>query len=354
MDVKKILIFSLAYYPRVGGAEVAIKEITDRISDIEFHMVTLRFSAADAPQEKLGNLVVHRIGGPKWWYPVGAALKARALDKRQHFDGAWAMMSYMALPALFFGRPYALTLQDGDTEGHVFGRLRILPFLPLLRLGFKNARAMSALSTFLAEWGRKQGFRGTVEIVPNGADIQKFAGEKIAHDGVVLITTSRLVHKNAVDDVIRALPQLPGMRFVVLGTGPEEAKLKELAVGLPVEFIGHVDHADLPRYLHAADVFVRPSRSEGFGASFAEAFAAGLPVIATREGGLADFITPEVAWPVEKDRPDQIALQIKAILGNPQEAQRVVENARRLVVEKYDWNLIARDMRERVFARLFI
>ena len=58
--MKKILIFSLAYYPRVGGAEVAVKEITDRLPDIEWHMLTMRFSAADAAEERLGNVMVHR------------------------------------------------------------------------------------------------------------------------------------------------------------------------------------------------------------------------------------------------------------------------------------------------------
>ena len=63
--VKKILIFSLAYYPNfVGGAEVAIKEITDRISpeDFEFHMITLRFDSRLPKTEKIGNIFVHRIG----------------------------------------------------------------------------------------------------------------------------------------------------------------------------------------------------------------------------------------------------------------------------------------------------
>jgi len=60
--MKKILIFSLAYYPQVGGAEVALKEITDRIPDIEFHLLTLRFNAADVAEEKIGNIFVHRIG----------------------------------------------------------------------------------------------------------------------------------------------------------------------------------------------------------------------------------------------------------------------------------------------------
>jgi len=62
---KKILIFSLAYYPKhVGGAEVALKEITDRIdpAHIEFHMVTNRFDSTLPKTEKVGNVLVHRIG----------------------------------------------------------------------------------------------------------------------------------------------------------------------------------------------------------------------------------------------------------------------------------------------------
>ena len=63
--VKKILIFSLAYYPRfVGGAEVAIKEITDRIDPkgVAFHMVTLRFDSNLPKTEKIGNVAIHRVG----------------------------------------------------------------------------------------------------------------------------------------------------------------------------------------------------------------------------------------------------------------------------------------------------
>jgi hypothetical protein len=66
--MKKILIFSLNYYPRfIGGAEVAIKEITDRISpeEIEFHMITLRFDSALPAVEKIGNVLVYRIGFTK-------------------------------------------------------------------------------------------------------------------------------------------------------------------------------------------------------------------------------------------------------------------------------------------------
>jgi teichuronic acid biosynthesis glycosyltransferase TuaC len=362
--VKKILIFSLAYYPRVGGAEVAIKEITDRISDVEFEMITMRFSHKDVPQEKVGNVLVHRVGQSggyvsKILFAHRAARLARQLHAQKKFDGAWAMMSYMVLPIVFakLGIPYALTLQEGDTEHHMFGRLRVWPVLGLLKRGFREARVVSALSTFLAAWARRMGYRGEVEIVPNGADIKKFEGEKIPHQGTVLITSSRLVHKNAVDDIIRALPLVPEVRLQIAGVGPDEGMLKKLAdelgVAERIEWLGFVDHSKLPTLLHAADIFIRPSRSEGFGSSFAEAFAAGLPVIATQEGGLKDFITPEVAWPVQKDSPHQIVAQIRAILSNPERTTVVVERAKQLAVARYDWQLIARDMREKVFSRLF-
>ncbi len=363
--MKKILIFSLAYYPHVGGAEVAIKEITDRISNIEFHMITMRFSAADAAVEKVGNVLVYRVGNgdsylDKVLFNLRAARVAKKIHQQEKFDACWAMMSYMLLPVVIarLGIPYAFTLQEGDTERYMFRRLRILPFLSLLHRGFRGASAASALSTFLAAWATRMGYKGEVAIVPNGADIAHFSGPAIAHEGAILVTSSRLVHKNAIDDVLRTLVLLPEARFKVAGEGPEESKLRALARGLGVEnrveWLGFVPHAKLPALLHAADVYIRPSRSEGFGASFPEAMAAGAPVITTQEGGLKDYITPEVAWVVEKDRPDQIASQIKAILGNPEQTKRVIENARQMVLHKYDWEIIARDMREKVFSRLFL
>ncbi|MDP2665464.1 MAG: hypothetical protein Q8P23_02340, partial [bacterium] len=121
--VKIILIFSLAYYPNfVGGAEVAIKEITDRISpeEIEFHVLTLRFDSRLPKTEKIGNVVVHRIGfsrpSPtiddlkkfplllnKYWFQFVTALTASRLNRVHHFDGIWAMMAHSCgIPAGIF------------------------------------------------------------------------------------------------------------------------------------------------------------------------------------------------------------------------------------------------------------
>jgi len=174
------------------------------------------------------------------------------------------------------------------------------------------------------------------------------------------------VHKNAVDDVLRALPLVPeNVHFIILGVGPDEAMLKKLAADLKVErrvqFVGHIGHEELPKYLQACDIFTRPSRSEGFGASFAEAMAAGLPVITTQEGGIADFLfdekrnpeKPITGWAVDKDSPKEIAAAIQDIMANPEKVRAVVATAKQMVVEKYDWDIIAKQMREKVFGRLF-
>lgn len=371
--MKRVLIFSLAYYPHVGGAEVAIKEITDRIGDIEFDMVTLRFGG-EPKEERIGKVLVHRVGMgsgyiSKVLYLPLAAAEAFVLHRQKKFDAAWAMMSYMLIPLMMLrmmgvSLPYVLTLQEGDTESHMFSRLRVLLFLPFINAGFRKASVVQAISTYLGAWAYKRGFAGPLEVIPNGVDAKRFNIEHAPHEGVVLITSSRLVHKNGIDTVIRALPLIPKARFVVCGAGPDEQALKSLARECGVEaritFKGYIDHAELIEEMRHADIFIRPSRSEGMGNSFIEAFAAGLPVVATQEGGIADFLfdakknpdKPTTGWAVGKDSPAEIAKAIEEILGNPEATKKVVENARQLALIKYDWDLIAKDMRARVFAKV--
>jgi 1,2-diacylglycerol 3-alpha-glucosyltransferase len=253
------------------------------------------------------------------------------------------------------------------------------PLWPFFVQGFKRADIVQPLSTFLANWARARGCTGAIEIIPNAVSVAHFSKsfseeEKVqvrsrfkkTSQDILMVTTSRFVTKNAVDDVIRSLALLPPhVRFVIYGTGPDEAMLRELVANLRLEdrvyFEGQVSHADMPLALQSCDIFIRPSRSEGFGASFVEAMASGLPVIATQEGGIADFLfdekrnpsIPTTGWAVDKDAPDQIAAAVLDIINRPEKVREVVERARRMVREKYDWDIIARDMHERVFLPLF-
>ncbi|TAJ14092.1 glycosyltransferase family 4 protein [Patescibacteria group bacterium] len=401
--MKRVLIFSLAYYPKyIGGAEVAIKEITDRIrpDEIEFHMVTLRFDSALPKVEKVGNVLVHRIGFTgkeptmadlkkfplalnKFLYQVWAPFYALRLHSKYHYDALWAMMAHATgiaagIFTLLVPRiKYALTLQEGDPPEYIERLAR--PVWPMFKRAFTRADTIQVISTFLGTWAKRMGYRGEPVVIPNAVDIRHFSqifsleeidktkkelGKK---DGdVFLITTSRLVHKNGIDTVIQALPHLPfEVKFIVFGIGPDEEKLKTLAHELRVpdrvQFRGQASHKDIPRFLKASDIFIRPSRSEGMGNSFVEAFVAGIPVIATQEGGISDFLfdakrNPDeqtTGWAVEKDSAHDVRDAVLDIMQNESRVQEVVSHANKIAVEKYDWDKIARAIELSIFKALF-
>ncbi len=399
--MKRVLIFSLAYFPKhVGGAEVAIKEKTDRMRDIEFHMVTLRYDSTLPVVEQVGNVLVHRIGftrpNPtmsdlkrfplhlnKHFFQLLAAWKALRLHREYHYDATWAMMAHSCgVPAAVFKFfrpqvPFVLELQEGDPPEHIERLAR--PLWPLFSRAFTSADAIAVISNSLGRWAKRRGFKKEPVLVPNAVDTAHFSQDYPAAvldetrdelgkrmGDIFLVTTSRLVHKNAVDDVIRALPLLPEhVRFVVFGIGPDEATLKALAARLGVasrvDFRGQAGHAELPRLLKACDIFIRASRSEGMGNSFVEAMAAGLPVIATQEGGIADLLfdakrnpdRPTTGWAVDRDSPQQIAEAVKDMMNDSEKTRAVARTGKAMVAEKYDWDLVARKMRDEVFEPLF-
>ena len=400
---KKILIFSLAYYPKhIGGAEVAIKEITDRINpaEYEFHLLCNRFDSTLPRQEVIGNVIVHRIGlttkNPsmadlrklplhlnKILYQWYAVWQAKRLHRQYRFDGIWAMMAHSTgVPAGQFkkhfpGVKYVLTLQEGDPPEYIEQKMK--PFGVAFDEAFTRADVIQVISTFLGRWAKQKGFAGEPILIPNAVNTahftQTYPAETLASvrqsfgfapTDTLLVTTSRLVHKNAVDDVVRAIALLPeSVKFIIFGTGPDEEKLKalitELKVTNRVQLRGQITHAEMPQYLKACDIFIRPSRSEGMGNSFVEAMAAELPVIATQEGGIADFLfdakrnpeKPTTGWAVDADAPEQIRDAVLEIIDSPEVTKDVVARAKAMALEKYDWNLIAARMESEVFRPLF-
>jgi glycosyltransferase involved in cell wall biosynthesis len=401
---KKVLIFSLFYYPNpVSGAEVAIKEITDRLKggDIEFHMVTLRGTSNIPDHEQIDNILVHRMyygvnDSPKledfdkrpfkynkYFYQVMAGLRACKLHRQYHYDAIWVLMAHSSgVPAAIFNLinpkvPILLTLQEGDPISQIESSVRPLFFL--FKRIFIKAKIVQAISSYLGDWARSRGFTGQLEIIYNGANENDFKDKfdetlmsKVStsinkkEGEVILVTTSRLEKKNAIDDVISAMKYLPdNVRFIVCGGGVDKDKLDkqivDLGLGNRVKLVGQVDRSETSIYRRLSDIFVRPSRSEGLGNSFAGAMASKIPVIATQEGGIREFLfdkirnpgMPATGFAVDKDSPQQIADKVMYIINNKDEVMATVDNAYRLVVEKYRWDNIARDMKDKVFGNLF-
>ncbi|MBU4223613.1 glycosyltransferase family 4 protein [Patescibacteria group bacterium] len=387
---KKILIFSIAYYPFVGGAEVTVKEITDRLVPLggdgfQFDMITLHLDKKPARRrggspkfEKIGNINVYRIGGIKLLFPFFAFLKARELHKKNLYDLTWSMMAaYAGFAALFFKLfhpkiPYLLTLQEGDPIDYIKKKVRFV--YPIFKKIFIKADHIQAISNYLADWAKQMGAKCQIEVVPNGVDIKQFSifnfqfskndlkkKLNIKDDEKIIITTSRLVEKNGIGDLIGAIDILANrnklpVKLLICGEGELEEKLKFQVINYKLQekvlFLGQVSHNDLPRYLWISDVFCRPSLSEGLGNSFLEAMAAGVPVVATPVGGIPDFLKDgETGLFCEVNNPRSIAEKVKIYLENNELRGKIIANAQKMVSEKYDWNLIASKMRN-IFHKL--
>jgi glycosyltransferase involved in cell wall biosynthesis len=399
---RRILIFSFAYYPRfVGGAEVAIKEITDRISadEIEFDLVTLRLDSRLPVVERIGNINIYRVGWAtkhefstdslpwylhlnKYFFLVTGLLKALSLHRSRSYDSIWSLMvTYSSFTAVLFKliHPkvrFVFTLQDGDPIPYL--KRRALPLYPLFKMMFTRADHIQTISNYLADWARDMGAVCPIEVVPNGVDVGLFTrtiseGESgkfkellgKGQGDTLLVTTSRLVTKNAVGDVIESLRYLPNtVKFLIIGQGYQEADLKkkceQMKLGWSdlndsgavtdstarVIFTGYVAHKDMPAYLKISDIFIRPSLSEGLGNSFLEAMAAGIPVIATPVGGIPDFLVEgETGLFCEVNNPKSIAQKVEKLMKDRESREYMVSNAKRMVGEKYGWEGIAEKMK---------
>ncbi len=370
---KKILIFSHVYFPHwVGGAEIALKEITDRIPSAacEFHLVTL--GSTEPTFEQMGNITVHRLrmfgsfgrGGighkiAKYLFIPVAFFKGIQLQRKHQFDVFWALMAtYGGFSGLFMKLAYPkkefmLTLQEGDPIEYIMGRLGI--FKPLYRAIFSHADKVQVISNYLARFARDMGFKGEPIVIPNGVDIEHFSKqidtkviEKNEGD-IVLVTASRLVKKNAVGDIISALALLPeNYKLLIAGTGELEfsykLKAKNYKLDDRISFLGYISHEQLPAYLQQSDIFIRPSLSEGLGNAFLEAMTAGIPVIATPVGGIPDFLTDgETGIFCEPNNPESIVRAVER-LKDATLCEKIVTQAKIMVQKTYNWDKIAQDM----------
>ena len=384
---RKILIFSLTYFPYIGGAEVAVKELTDRMTDFEFHMLTLRVDKNLPSLEKIGNVTVHRLGFAgnvsnhshisfplsinKYLFPFWSCLEALSLHHTHKFEASWSIMAnYAGFGALFFkwlnsSTPFLLNIQEGDSIAHIKRRVGV--FRPLFREIFKKADYTHAISNFLADFSRSMGSK-KIEVVPNGVEEARFLKGystfeiesiknqlKIPSESKIIVTTSRLVTKNGVRDLILSLNFLPDTtHLLIAGDGPEKNNLLSLAeknkLGKRIHFAGRVANEEIPKYLKMSDIFVRASLSEGLGNSFLEAMAAGIPVVGTPVGGIPDFLfdpknSPEPTGLFCKPNdPKSIAEAIERIISDKGLRDELVSNARTFVSEKYGWEKIAKQL----------
>jgi glycosyltransferase involved in cell wall biosynthesis len=185
---------------------------------------------------------------------------------------------------------------------------------------------------------------GSVEVIYNG--VEDFRVERRpAPNGPVIGTIARHTDQKGLDVLMRAVPDVPGARFVLVGDGPDRATLEalahELGVADRVEFAGWSE--DSRRDLGGFDVFVLPSRYEGLPLALVDSMLAGLPVVASRVGSIPEAITDgEQGLLVPPEDPAALAAALRRVAEDEPLRQRLGSAARSKAVGRFTADAMAR------------
>jgi glycosyltransferase involved in cell wall biosynthesis len=203
------------------------------------------------------------------------------------------------------------------------GRLKAKFRRALERIASRRVEVIACVSASIRDFVNEQMRLPTaVTVVHNGIPDRRPAPPR-AHNGTRrLISVGRLAPIKNYDALLRAFAELtrrmPRSRLTLVGDGPERQHLERLAerlcIASSVEFKGFSD--DVPGLLAAHDMFVLSSRHEGISVAILEAMRAGLPVVATRVGGVPETVIDGVTGRlVETDDPAAMADVMAEMLG---------------------------------------
>ena len=370
----RIVILVSLFPPKwLAGTEIATYNIAKYLArrGHEVHVITSWDEGL--PEESFEEgFYVHRIRVPR--LKIGGytlhVLKELLLIKGLSPDivHAQSIMRGTAcvLARKLFGIPCVVMGQGSD----VYLPWRFKKVISKLVLG--NADALIALTEHMKQkmielLGRE---RCDIFVIPNGIDDKFFSGylrkqspatlEPVNNKKKVILYVGRLEPVKGVRYLVQAVrilidKDLRNIKLLIVGDGSEKRYLEELVKKLGLEdyivFVGRVPHDKIPEYMASADLFVLPSLSEGFPIVTVEVMVMGLPIIASRVGGLPWIIRDgENGFLVEPRNPRDIAEKITLLLTNDDlrayMSKRNIEEA-----TKYSWKKIVEKL-EKVYMHI--
>ena len=201
-------------------------------------------------------------------------------------------------------------------------------------------------------------------VIHNGVDTKKFQPTKdkrkakaamgLDPDDIAIVSVGRLYARKGLFTLIQSIPavvkRFSNTKFIISGKGQsdEMAKLiahaERLGVGRNIVFTGYTPDRELPRLYQAADVFAFSTLYEHHPFAVLEALASGLPVVTTTVGGIPETIqSGKNGLLVQPFNSKQFADSILYLLEHPSEAAEMGVEARKTIVEGYDWSIVVKD-----------
>jgi succinoglycan biosynthesis protein ExoA len=233
-------------------------------------------------------------------------------------------------------------------------KVRVYESLDRISLRFAD-RIVCLSSTQATRLAARGGIGRKIRVVPNSIDVPRISPEVrtiarkemqrrfgLREDGLLIASAGRLSPEKGVEDLLKIAPlltaTLPKLQILIFGEGPLREKywqtIHELELNGRVILAGF--QSDLRSLLPGLDLLVNPSHAEEMPNIVLEGMAAGIPVLATRVGGVEEIAGPERAvFLVDPQNPDGLASSVCELLNNPDRATALAHKGHRRVAERY-------------------
>lgn len=309
----KVALVSDCYLPRLGGIEVQVHDLAQRLKAHGHEVVAFTVTPSHHEQHSGLDIVdgveVHRysLGLPHdvAINPLAISALRRELEEGD-FDvvhahiGVISLFSFDAIrAALDLGIPTAATWHSVMSYAGP-----ILQPLGFVKRWAKKGVALSAVSKVAAAPVAKMaGANHDVVVLPNGIDATVWTpGQGHSGDEVRVISAMRLAARKRPLEFFKVMKEVhreaPNVRLEIAGEGDLRSKLVR-AVDLAdahdwVSLPGRMTRAHLHRRYLESDIYVAPAKLEAFGIAALEARSSGLPVVAPAQSGVSEFVTDGV------------------------------------------------------------
>jgi len=351
----KIVILVSSFPPKwLGGMEIATQNIARYLAKDgnEVHVVTSLDSGLPEEIQK-DNFFIHGASYPKikilgtiiFW------IKCFFLIKKINPEIVHSQTIQMGSPSFlakkFWGIPYIVYCRGSD----VYFPWKFKKIIS--KMVFNSADAIIALTDDMRNELKKY-CKKDIIVIPNGIDLEKFKGFskqavrdkfKIHFNKKVILFVGNLRSVKGIDYLIGAMnsikEKVPEAVLLLVGDGEQKKELEEMVKHLNLEeniiFSGKVLNKYIPEYMSASDIFVLPSLSEGFPMVILEAMASGLPIVATKVGGIPEVVKDgENGLLVEPKNSKQIAEKVLLLLEN-NELREKISNNNIEKAKEYSW-----------------
>jgi len=362
-----LLILNYEFLPIGGGAANAhlciLKRYANR-DDLKVDVLTSAPKPGTFCEKFSENITIYKVGLHKkdlhFWRKIEVIewlFKAKSYYRKLLRENNYDLVhAFFAFPTAYLcyrtanKLPYIISLRGSDVPGqHTRLKLDYKILAPLFAAIWKNAAALVACSEGLKERALHFLPLVSIDVIPNGVDLDRFSPADYAKSSDVLrlLTVGRLSFTKRTEILIDAVEILHKegckVHFTVVGGGQFEQKLKQLVaernLGDIIEITGRIEAEKMPQVYRQNDIFISASMQEGMSNAMLEAMASGLPIVTTRCEGVEELIVDN-GIVVESPSGTDIATAIKKLISERQ-TYRDFSAASRKRATLFSWSSVA-------------